>query len=266
MQVTLTRRSASSTRPTSALVGAAVFVQIVYPPMPDALDTLVTVLSVVVFFLASLADVVRVHGPRGGLCLVGIAGGGGLVAEAVGLATGVPFGDYAYTGTLGPEVLGVPLVVPLAWAMMAWPALVVGRALAGRGVTVVAVGALALAAWDLFLDPQMVGAGHWVWRAPDPGLPLVGGIPLTNYLGWLLVSVLVIGGLHLALRAGNRPEPGTDPVSAPASALYLWVYASSILAHVVFFGLPGSALVGGVLMGLVAVPFAVNRWQAFRES
>lgn len=266
MQVTLTRRHVPSTRPAWALVGAAVFVQIVYPLMPDALDTIVTVLSVVVFFLAALADVVRVHGPRGGLCLVGIAGGGGLVAEAVGLATGVPFGSYAYTGTLGPEVLGVPVVVPLAWAMMAWPALVVGRALAARGVSVVVVGALALAAWDLFLDPQMVGAGHWVWRDPEPGLPLVPGIPLSNYLGWLLVSLLVVGALHLALRAGHEREPGADPVSAPASALYLWVYASSVLAHLVFFGLPGSALVGGVLMGLVAVPFARNRWRALRAD
>ncbi|MDL5154799.1 carotenoid biosynthesis protein [Actinomycetospora termitidis] len=237
------------------LVGAAVLVQIVYPLVPEALDTAVTVTSVIVFFLAALADVVRVHGARGGVALVLVAGGGGLLAEAVGLATGVPFGSYAYTGTLGAEVLGVPLVVPLAWAMMAWPALVVGRALAVRGLATVAVGAVALATWDLFLDPQMVAAGHWSWADPAPAMPLVPDVPLTNYAGWLLVSLLVIGGLHLAL------GPRRGPVSAPASALYLWVYASSVLAHLAFFGLPGSALVGGIGMGLVAVPFAVATWR-----
>ncbi len=211
-----------------------------------------TVCSVVVFFLASLVDVVRVHGIRGGVGLVGVAGGGGLVAEALGVATGLPFGPYVYSGTLGPEILGVPVVVPLAWAMMAWPALVVGRALAVRGGAIVAVGTLALATWDVFLDPQMVAAGHWSWLAPAPALPLVPGVPLSNYVGWLVVGVLVIGALHRVLGPGE--------VSRPASALYLWVYASSVLAHLAFFGLPGSALVGGVLMGTVAIPFARTLW------
>jgi hypothetical protein len=49
-----------------------------------------------------------------------------------------------------------------------------------------------------------------------------------------------------------------DRPSVPAPALYLWVYFSSVLAHAVFFGLPGSAVTGGLLMGLVAVPFAVT--------
>jgi putative membrane protein len=231
------------------LVAAAVLVQIVYPLTGEDLRTPVTVTSVLVFAAASVADVTRRHGPRGALALLVVAGGGGLVAEAVGVATGFPFGVYAYTGTLGPEVLGVPVVVPLAWVMMSWPALVVGRTL-GRGpLGTVAVGAAALAAWDLFLDPQMVDAGHWWWAEPVPALPLVPGIPLTNYAGWLLVATLLIGALHRLLGPDSGP-------SGPASALYLWTYGSSVVAHLVFFGLPGSAVVGGLVMGLVAVPFA----------
>lgn len=51
--------------------------------------------------------------------------------------------------------------------------------------------------------------------------------------------------------------PAPPAVPGPAAALYLWAYASSVLAHAVFFGLPGSALVGGIGMGALAVPFAV---------
>jgi uncharacterized membrane protein len=235
-----------------ALVAAAVLVQIVYPLTPAGLRTAVTITSVVVFAAASIVDAGRRHGARGVVVLVAVAGGGGLVAEAVGVATGVPFGAYTYLGTLGPELLGVPAVVPLAWVMMAWPALVVGRALGRRPAAVVAVGAAALAAWDLFLDPQMVAAGHWAWADPQPALPLVPGVPLSNYGGWLLVSVVLIAALHRLL----GPEPAAGP-SGPAAALYLWTYASSVLAHFAFFGLPGSAVIGGILMGLVAVPFAV---------
>jgi uncharacterized membrane protein len=142
------------------LVAAAVGVQIAYPLVPETWRTEVTVASVVVFFVAAVADAARVHGPVGAGVLTAVAGGGGLAAEAVGVATGRPFGQYAYTGTLGPELLGVPVVVPLAWVMMAWPALVVARTLVPRGPAVAVVGAGALTAWDVFLDPQMVAAGQ----------------------------------------------------------------------------------------------------------
>ncbi len=244
-----------------ALVATAVLVQICYPVTPETLRTEVTVASVLVFCTAAVADVVRVHGSRGGLVLLVVAGGGGLAVEAVGLRTGMPFGSYAYTGDLGPALLGVPLVVPLAWVMMAWPALVVGRTLAARvggprAAVVAAVGGWALAAWDVFLDPQMVDAGHWRWANPEPALPLVPGIPLTNYAGWLLVAAAMVATAHRLLPDDRAAHP-----SGPAAALYLWTYASSVVAHTAFFGRPGAALVGGVLMGLVAVPFAVALWR-----
>jgi putative membrane protein len=232
------------------LVAAAVLAQIAYPLMPGAWRTEVTVASVVIFFVAAVADAARVHGLAGAAVLTGVAGGGGLVAEAVGVATGLPFGHYAYTGTLGPELLGVPVVVPLAWVMMAWPALVVARTLVARGPAVAAVGAVALTAWDVFLDPQMVAAGHWTWFDTAPGLPLIPGIPLTNYIGWLLVSMVIMAIL-------DRTLPRERVPSAPAAALYLWVYFSSVMGHAVFFDLPGSAITGAVIMGAVAVPFAV---------
>jgi putative membrane protein len=262
------------------LVGATVLVQIVYPLVADAVRTEITVASVLVFCAASVGDAARVHGLRGAAVLLAVAGGG-LLVEAVGVHTGVPFGAYTYTGSLGAEVLGVPVVVPLAWTMMAWPALVVGRTLArrlpvaldravrrrpagGRDLTALSrsrtalVGGAALAAWDLFLDPQMVDAGHWTWAHPQPSLPLVPGVPLTNYAGWLLVAVVMVGTLDRLLPRHDRP-------SGPAAALYLWAYGSSVLAHVVFFDRPGSAAVGGLAMGVPAVLFARELWASTRR-
>ena len=92
--------------------------------------------------------------------------------ERVGTSTGVPFGRYRYTGRLQPEVAGVPVIVPLAWWSMAVPAREAAHGALGRWSTParrVALGAVALTAWDLFLDPQMTAEGFWRWSR--------GGVP-----------------------------------------------------------------------------------------
>jgi uncharacterized membrane protein len=233
----------------AVLAGAVVLAQVAYPltPAGSARDGL-TVATVLLFALASLTHAALTRGPRAAAGLLLVAGGGGLLAESVGVATGYPFGSYDYAGTLGPAVLHVPLVIPLAWVMMAWPAYLVGL----RFRAPVPVAAAALASWDLFLDPQMVDAGHWRWASPEPALPGVPAVPLTNYLGWALVALVLMAALSRVVPTG----PGDDAVPY---ALYLWTYASSVLAHLAFFGLPASAFWGALGMGLVAIPLALRR-------
>jgi uncharacterized membrane protein len=231
---------------------AAIACQIAYPLVSDdVLRTRLTVATVVMFFLATVSSAAVADGTRAALLLVLVAGGGGFLAEAVGVATGFPFGRYVYDDALGPTVLGVPLVIPLAWTMMAYPALLVGRRLTRRFVPI--VGGWALASWDLFLDPQMVDAGFWRWENHGAQVPGIPGIPVTNFLGWALVSVLVIGLLHVLLPRAER-SMADDAVPA---VLYLWTYSSQVLANAVFFGRPWVAAIGGVAMGLVAVPYAL---------
>jgi uncharacterized membrane protein len=221
--------------------GLAVLIglQIIYPLAPSSGLVIATVLC---GFLLSVAHAFLSRGARTALRLVVVTTLGGLLVEAVGTATGFPFGGYGYTGTLGPQLFGVPLVVPLAWTWMAWPAwLAAGRLVAGW--LRIPVAGLALAAWDLFLDPQMVAAGHWRWDG--------GAIPATNYLGWLAVAAVMMALL---------PRTPTSTSDAPMLAVYLWTYYSSVLAHAVFLDLPRSALWGGLGMGAVAVPLTVSLW------
>ena len=162
-------------------------------------------------------------------------------AAAIGVATGLPFGHYVYAGSLGWRLLRVPVVIPLAWTMMTYPAVLVGRRVAGRYPGRVLVSALALASWDVFLDPQMVDAGHW--RFASGGGPRLNDIPLQNFAGWVLVALVLMAVLHAILpsRAAAGSHPGSDPVSRPVSdavpyGMYLWTYASSLLANLAFFG------------------------------
>jgi putative membrane protein len=183
----------------------------------------------------------------------------GLVAEVVGLRTGWPFGRYAYTNGLGPEIGGVPVIIPLAWSMMAYPALLFGRraatirgpGAAGRAVTAL-VGGMLLAGWDLFLDPRMVAEGFWAW-APSDG-PGLNRIPLTNTAGWLVVGTVLVAVLDrlpdpTSGRAGNSAAGWPTGDGVPLCLVW-WTYGSWLLACVAFFGQPLVALVGGVGMGL----------------
>lgn len=247
------------------LFGCAFLAQTAFP-FTDGGTPALTTASVVFLTAASVAHMASSRGIGAALILVAVAGGGGLLAETVGVHTGFPFGTYEYSTGLGLQWFGVPALVPLAWTMMSWPALAAARRLVGphRMVTSL-VGAWALTAWDVFLDPQMVDQGHWQWSDPHPALPGVEGIPLTNFAGWFLVSAIIVTLLDRlipadpATPADRRPSDGggatTDLLPL---AVYLWTYASSVIAHAVFFGRPPVALVGGVVMGVVAIPLAIR--------
>lgn len=235
-----------------ALALGAVVLQLVYPRFQAEGRDLVTVVSVVVFAGASLSHAWLVRGWRTAVIIAGVFGGGGLLVEVVGVATGFPFGSYAYSGRLGPVVGGVPLVIPLAWTMMGYPALVLARTVTRRRWPGTVVGAGALAAWDLYLDPQMVDEGYWTWSADGPYL--IGTIPVTNYLAWLGIAWLMMMAAWFVTEAWSLDR---TQIGVP-SALYLWTWSGSFVAHLFYFDLPQSALYGGVGMGLFVALLVVR--------
>ncbi|MET0493930.1 MAG: carotenoid biosynthesis protein [Actinoplanes sp.] len=237
------------------LFGALVLTQICYPLTSGGVRAGFTVLTVVLGYLLSVSHALLTRGARAAGALVATATLGGFAVEAVGVATGFPFGTYDYSGQLGPKVLGVPLIIPLAWTWMAWPAWLAALRLSTSRWRQVLIAAAGLAAWDLFLDPQMVAEGYWTWQSPTPALPGVPGIPVGNYLGWLGFAVVLMAVLSFASGLRAAVPGGGD---RPMLALWFWTYASSVLAHAVFLGLPASALWGGVLMGAVVIPLAVR--------
>ncbi len=235
-----------------AFAGATIAAQIAYP-LVEGLDRRnLTVLIVGLFFLASITHALVWRGPAWATGFVVVTVGGGLLVEAVGVSSGWPFGDYIY-GDLAAQVAGVPWVIPLAWSMMAYPALIAARALCTGIVSTPLVGALALASWDLFLDPMMTGEGYWRFTTEGAtSLPHLDGVPLSNFAGWLLVSFVMM----LVL---DRLPRSFAPDAQPA-LLYLWTYVSSVVANLVFLDRPWVALYGGVAMGAVAVPYAWVLW------
>ena len=164
--------------------------------------------TVVLGALAGILHAAVRLGWRTALAIFAAAFGISLGAELLGTTTGFPFGPYSYTTQLGYLIGGrVPFNIPTSWFFMLYASLAIcGRLLPARDDARTrwrwaAAAALILTAWDVSMDPAMVSTTHWLWHLPDLSGASVArrvalsdlfyGMPLTNWLGWLLTGFVV---------------------------------------------------------------------------
>ena len=176
-----------------------------------------------------------------------------MAVERLGTATGLPFGRYEYSRALQPQLGGVPAIVPVAWFAMAIPSREAAHAALGSRstpLTRIVVGAAALTAWDLFLDPQMVGEGYWTWARRG----IYRGIPVGNYLGWFVTSLGVMTIVEIALPVTNAAASSADSADSPAApdaalvGSYGFVALMETIGFARYFRDPVVATVGGIAM------------------
>ena len=155
----------------------------------------------------------------------------GYVIEGFGVATGLPYGSFFYGEALGPKLFGLaPYILPVSYVP-----LVIGAVAAtgSRGIlSWILKSALLLTLIDGVLDPGAASLGFWVWPEGGPYY----GVPVSNYLGWLLSGAL---GSFLLLAAGRwngPPPPGLLDSIIVAAAFWTGV--------AVFAWLPIPALLG----------------------
>jgi len=226
--------------PATGLLAALVAAQVAHGRRPGPARPAETRAILLLMLAASAAEAREARGRRG-LAAMALAGAGGLAAEVAGVATGRPFGRYAYGDKLGRRIRGVPPLAGAAWAMMARPAWVVAGRLTGRRARRVACAAGALTAWDVFLDPRMAHEGYWEW----PGGGRYEGVPASNFAGWFLTGLLVFSAYAVL-----ADDEGGDE----ALALYVWTWVGEAFANAALWDRPRVALAGGIAMGAFAVP------------
>lgn len=171
--------------------------------------------------------------------------------ELLGSKTGFPFGAYEYTATLAPRVWGVPVIVPCAWTGITFISYGMFRRSPTQAWRQVVLMALSITAWDVFLDPQMVGEGYWRWASSELTFR---GIPLVNYVGWFGTAT-VMALLMVVLCEGNGIDQ--QPLLPPAEDFlpllaYVVLTVLSVIGFLVFFGDAVVALVGAIAMGCCA--------------
>lgn len=176
-----------------------------------------------IFLLAGVRDLGRAR-------TLGLLLWGGLVAlgaELLSTRAGIPFGFYRYTGsTAGVElfVSNVPFFSPLSFPFLAYASFCLARralgpawagSRAGRLRMVAASGALMMLL-DVVIDPLAVRGSRWflghIFSYPEGGFYF--GVPLSNFVGWLVVGWVTVGGLVWGM---GESRPGSP-------RLGIWLY------------------------------------------
>ncbi|MGD9781577.1 MAG: carotenoid biosynthesis protein [Kiritimatiellia bacterium] len=144
-------------------------------------------------------------------------------AEAVGVATGAVFGEYAYGPTLGWKALDVPVVIAFNWVLavngavcLAEHAVPLRPGRWRRPALVLLAGGIA-AAFDFLMEPVAIRLDYWHWAG--------GAIPLQNYAAWFLLAAAA-AAVHPRLA---RPECAGSTDGNLASA-YLLLQAAFFVA------------------------------------
>src|SRR5262249_29101697 len=161
--------------------------------------------------------------------------------ENIGVATGFPFGHYHFAIDAGlPRIGSIPIIVGPLWFGAGYFSWVVASILLDgadrrldRPINFIAlpiVAAFVMTQWDVVMDrSESTIAKVWIWHEGGADF----GVPLSNYLGWLLTSWLFFQAFALYLgRRISAPLLAT-PHSRKPQLIAVLFYVSVGFTHIV---------------------------------
>jgi uncharacterized membrane protein len=194
--------------------------------------------------------------------IVGVIGGG---INALGSLTGIPFGPVIYTQAGGPRLFdSLSWFVPLLWIVAVLGSRGVARLilrpwrkLRVYGYWLMGITTLLTLIFDLGLEPFATRVRHyWLWDRTKIPVDWY-GTPLSNFLGWLVTTILVLAFATPALMKKKPAKSGTDYAS-----LIIWVLLNLLFVAGAFSQHLTSAAIVSATACIAVVPFAVRgaRW------
>lgn len=188
-------------------------------------------------FAIALGHCALSYGLKNTLALLAICMAVTFTMENIGSSTGLIFGRYHFeVGAQLPHIGMISVIVGGVWFGMGYFAWIVAATLLGEAdrnlnerfnvIALPLVAAFVMTQWDFVMDPpEATISKAWIWH--DGGADF--GVPLTNYLGWLLTSWMFyqLFALYLARRRDVQ-LPRRDIALRLVAILF---YAFSGLTH-----------------------------------
>jgi uncharacterized membrane protein len=155
------------------------------------------------------------------------------ILENLSIQTGFPFGHYHYTGD--GKIFQVPWYIGLAYlgtGYLAWIVATILLADVHRNspwlttIGAAIVGAVAMTAWDLAMDPSSATINQfWIWENGGGFF----GVPLVNFLGWTFTVYLYLQAFALYLRS-RGPAPSAAQTRTVSDLQAVILYAATALS------------------------------------
>jgi putative membrane protein len=194
--------------------------------------------------------------------VVGVIAGG---INALGSVTGIPFGPVIYTHADGLRLFdALSWFVPLLWIVAVLGSRGVARLilrpwrkLRVYGYWLMGITTVLTLIFDLGLEPFATRVRHyWLWSPTKIPVDWF-GTPLTNFLGWLVTTLLVLAFATPALMKKKPAKSGTD--YAP---LIVWISLNLLFIAGAFSQHLTSAAMVSAIACITVIPFAVRgaRW------
>ena len=191
-------------------------------------------------------------------------------SEFSSINTGIPYGWYYYIDTTRTRelwVAGVPFFDSLSYVFLAYcsytTALLVVSPLKRqpgdfitletrsirRSLSVLFLGSLFQVFLDIIIDPVALQGGRWflgqIYGYREAGVHF--GVPLSNYIGWWVVSIVLVMVLQVIdMKAG---EKGKKPAGV-ANLPYRSLLGPFLYLSVIIFNLTVTYVIGENLMAL----------------
>lgn len=112
----------------------------------------------------------------------------GYSVEAIGVATGILFGNYSYGNLFGFKVFKTPVLIGINWLFLSLSTHGVVQYFTKKPLFLIIVPALLMTGLDFFIEPVAMKLGFWGWENNT--------IPTKNYLMWFATSVVIHGIIY----------------------------------------------------------------------
>jgi putative membrane protein len=121
----------------------------------------------------------------------------GFVVEVAGVQTGLIFGEYRYGASLGPKLLGVPVIIGLNWLLIIYCIASLVDTIRIPVVIKIILGSALAVFIDTLIEPVAIRYDFWKWTSVS--------VPLQNYIGWFATSLIMFSVYYLTkAKADNR--------------------------------------------------------------
>ena len=107
----------------------------------------------------------------------------GFSVEAVGVATGVLFGNYEYGAPLGFKIFETPLMIGVNWLFLALSTYGIVQYFTKKAILLILIPPLLMTGLDVLVEPIAIKLDFWSWENDI--------IPIQNYVMWFVTSSVI---------------------------------------------------------------------------